>query len=122
MVLDLVDARHQQLSVAGKRQTGESAGVAPLVDGFGGFVFVDDSVATEGCIIVAGAVHGEYVDNGDIAWFGGEHNVFVIWNMLVGDGMALFYRGVFALEMAAWQGFGGAGFEVGRVEIGDRRG
>ena len=48
--------------------------------------------------------------------------MFVIGNMLVGDGMAFFYSGILALEMAAWQGFGGAGFEIGRIEIGNRRG
>ena len=71
-----------------------------MVDGFGGFVFVDDGIATQGSIVVTGAVHDEHVDDGNIAGFGGEHDVFAIGNVIAGDGMAFFQRRVFTFQVA----------------------
>ena len=54
-----------------------------------------------------------------VARFGLRDNVAVGRNLLVCNRMAAFDCWPLALEVAAGHGFGGAGFKIRRIEIGD---
>ena len=57
-----------------------------------------------------------------VARLGLQDDLLTGRNVLVGDGVAVFYSGVLALEVAAGQDLGGPGFKSTRIEVRNGRG